>query len=336
MVKRSPTNKSKWFRWLRLGLGVAVLAYVLWRVDRHEAARVLAHANPLLLGSAFALTALAMVGITAYRWQRLVIAQAVDVPLSHLALYYLVGYFFNMFLPGSIGGDIYRVIKLGNEIGSQSGALASVVTERLLGLMALLPVGLVGFIFSPIQLPGQREFTAILALLGLLLLSAPFWLRPVVLSPFRPFYERLLALPLLHKLRLSERIARLYQAVSVYLDQPRTLLAPFALSLLSRIVWVAAAYLIGQAIGVDLAFYVYMAVLAITELVRMLPISLGGIGLREGIFVVLLAPFGVTSGSAFMLSLLFYLMLMGLGVVGGGIYLALGLRLADDAVLPGA
>jgi hypothetical protein len=64
-------------------------------------------------------------------------------------------------------------------------------------------------------------------------------------------------------------------------------------------------------------------VLAITELVRMLPISLGGIAVREGAFIVLLAPFGVPGERAFMLSALFYLMLMALGLLGGIVHVYL-------------
>jgi uncharacterized protein (TIRG00374 family) len=234
-----------------------------------------------------------------------------------------------MLTPGSIGGDVYRVLKLGQELEAHDTpaatlvATAAVATERLLGLMGLLPVGLVGFWLLPERLPGQREFIAVLTALVVASLSAPFWLRPHVWSRMRAVrvlrapYEWFMGLSLSRRLKLGERLEQLYNAGALYLDRPQTLVVPFGISLVSRLAWVAAAHLTGLAIGVRLSYAHYMAVLAITELVRLLPISLGGIGVREGAFVVLLAPFGVPRERAFMLSALFYLMLMSLGLIGG-------------------
>jgi uncharacterized protein (TIRG00374 family) len=319
-------RKKGWGRWLRLALGLTLLAYVLWRIDLREAARVLAQADRWLLASALGLTAVAMVLITALRWQRVVAVQGAHVSLPVLMRAFLAGYFYSMFTPGSIGGDVYRVLRLGRALEAHglaeptAVATAAVATERLLGLLGLLPVGLAGFALLPVTLPGQREFVAVLAALGVASLSAPVWLRPRVLRLFRRPYAWLVGLRPARRFRLGERLAHLYAAAALYLDRPGTLIVPFGLSLVSRLIWVAAALLTGRALGVQLAYPHYMAVLAITEVVRMLPISLGGIGVREGVFVVLLAPFGVSAEQAFMLSALFYLMLMTLGLAGGMVH----------------
>jgi uncharacterized protein (TIRG00374 family) len=332
--ERPPTKEAQamgakakaWGRWLRLGIGIALFGYVLWRIDLDEAARVLVQADLGLLGAALCMTALAMVGLTGYRWQRVVAVQGAHVPLSHLARYFLIGYFYSMLTPGSIGGDVYRVVKLGQELeahgkaGATLVATAAVATERLMGLMALLPVGLVGFLLLPERLAGQREFIVFLAALGVAAASTPFWMRPRVLRLFRRPYAWFVNLRLPRRFRLADRLEQLYAAAALYLDRPQTLIVPLGLSLVSRLIWVAAALLTGRAIGVRLSYAHYMAVLAITEVVRMLPISLGGIGVREGAFIVLLAPFGVPNEQAFMLSALFYLMLMALGLVGGIIH----------------
>lgn len=326
-------GRKKWGRWLRLLLGLAALSYLLWRIDLREAAGVLAQADLRLLGAALGLTALAMVALTTYRWQRVVAVQGASVPLARLADLFLVGYFYNMLTPGSIGGDVYRVIKLGQELqargrtGPTLAAAAAVAAERLLGLLALLPVGLAGFALLPVRLAGQREFIAALAALAVAAASAPLWLRPRVLRRLRAPYRWLVNRPWLRRFRLGERLAGLYHAGALYLDRPQALIAPFLVSLLSRLAWVGAAALTGRALGVRLSYAHYMAVLAITELLRMLPISLGGIGVREGAFVVLLAPFGVPAEEAFTLSALFYLMLMALGVVGGIVHVV---QLARD------
>jgi len=323
-------RRRRWSSWLRVAAGVAVLLYVLLRIDRQEALSVLANANLWMLGAAFALTAVAMVALTALRWRQLIAAQGMSASLGALAVDYLVGYAFNMILPGSVGGDVYRVIRLGDRTKDRSGALASVVTERLLGLVALLPVGTAGLALTEIALPGQEQFVLALSALSVALITLPLWTHARVLRLLRPVYSRAFAHPLARRFSLGERAGRIYRAFSTYTSRPLTLVLPLVATLVARLTWTAAAYLTGRAIGVDLPYPTYMAVLSITELVRMLPISLGGVGVREGTFVVLLAPFGVSSGRAFMLSFLFYLMLTALGIIGGGIYAAAGLRGSEN------
>jgi uncharacterized protein (TIRG00374 family) len=308
---------------------VAVLLYVLLRIDRQEALTVLSDADLLLLGAALGLTVIAMVGLTALRWRQLIAAQGMSASLGALAIDYMVGYAFNMILPGSVGGDVYRVIRLGDRTKNRSGALASVVTERLLGLVGLLPVGTVGLALTEVRLVGQGQFVLALSALSVILLTLPLWAHPRVVRLLRPVYSRLFRHPLARRFSLQARAVRLYGAFSTYTRRALTLVLPLVATVVARLMWTAAAYLTGRAIGMRLSYPTYMAVLSITELVRMLPISLGGVGVREGAFVVLLAPFGVSSGRAFMLSFLFYLMLTALGVAGGVIYAVLGLKASE-------
>lgn len=302
---------------IRLAVTAALLTLIVRRVDWAEFARIGSEARVDLIVAAYLLN-LAMVFVNAWRWQILVRALGTVVGMVRLLEYYFVCMFFNNFMPTSIGGDVMRVIDLSRETGKKSSAMASILVERLLGLYCLFPVGLGAFLLLYPALPERNLFLAAMAGMGILFVAGTVAIRRSTvrrLAPLvRPFGKWL------DRYRLREKGGRLYDFLDLYRGRKGAVLAALLLSLISRLVWIYACWIFGRAIGLDLPPAVYFLLMPLVEIGRMLPISLAGMGIREGIFVVVLALFGVGATSAVFNSVLVYAVFIVNGMLGGIVY----------------
>ncbi|MCK4547077.1 MAG: flippase-like domain-containing protein [Candidatus Eisenbacteria sp.] len=320
-AESSGEGKRGWLRskWPRLLVSAALLAFVISRIDRRELGSILAGMDLYLLAMA-QLANFCMISLNALRWWVMLRAQGTPVSLPLAIYYYFFGAFFNSFMPTSIGGDLIRVISVSEHTGRKSVALASVVVERLLGFFTLVPLGLVGIAltFRDFQSPRvllaiELAAMAVFALVGILLNER---VAMGVLRLLRPLLSRI------PKMNVEEKLRLVYDAVNLYGRKRRVLAAGFAISLLSRAVWIFGWYLVAMGLGLhQVTLARLFTVIPLVELARMAPISLGGIGVREGAFAALMSQFGVATTPAIVLSFLFYFLSVVNGLVGGGLYL---------------
>ena len=176
-VAEGTTLASTWrglWRWLRPLFGLGLLAFLLWRVDWQELTRIVSQASVGYVGVAL-LIELFNVMPRGLRWRALLVTQGTREPFLRLLAIYLVGSFFNNFLPSNVGGDSVRMLRLGQLTGRGADAASSVLVERLCGLLAVLLMG-VAAVLSNWQLAsaGRIGFlvlgTFVVFVLGMLLL----------------------------------------------------------------------------------------------------------------------------------------------------------------------
>jgi len=318
-------------RLLRVLVTSLLLAFVLSRVDLHDLWAHLRGLDPQLLVLGYLLH-LSMVLLNAWRWQMLVAAQGTRLGLARLTSYYLVGIFFNTFTPTSIGGDVTRVIDLAKHTGRRSTALASVLVERIVGLFVLLPVSLFGLAAAYRHILAGRSVLLYLEGLLVVVLAAAFALvrvdRARALIGRIPIVGRLAAKP-----GVTRRVASVQEALDVYRGRGALLSAVFWISLASRVVWIISCYVFAVALGIRAPLSAFFLVIPLVEVARMVPISLSGLGIREGAIVLLFSYFGVIASAALGLSILIYAPFLLNGLAGGLIY---ALRGRDAKGAPGA
>ena len=132
-----PQSRGRSALFVKLAVSAILLAVLFWRVDRAAFLRSLQSLPvPLFLGCV-ALYALGYL-ISVIRWQRLLQAEGIRLPLWRLVLVYLQGAFFNLFLPTLIGGDIVRGYFIYKMTSGHDAAIASVMVDRLAGFAALI------------------------------------------------------------------------------------------------------------------------------------------------------------------------------------------------------
>jgi uncharacterized protein (TIRG00374 family) len=253
--------------------------------------------------------------ILSFRWQILVKGYGINVRLRSLFEFYLIGLFFNNFLPTGIGGDFLRIYNLVKVCGNRTVGFASVITERLLGITSTLLLT----IFSIVVLLDQFDnFYLLYMAVGMLAMVFAFFLiafNQRLVEPINSILGRLTIF------RLGERMNKFLNAIRFYADSKSIYLKILGISLISQILMITKTYFLAQALGIDVAYSYMFLVVPITFILVMLP-SINGIGFRDGAYVVLLAAIGVSKAEALSLSFLTLVVPMIVSIAGGILFLA--------------
>jgi glycosyltransferase 2 family protein len=317
---------------VQVTLSLLLLVGILSQVHLTEVWGALSQMLPGWLLLAFGLFLLG-VAVRAVRWQVLLRALGVHRPLSELLIWYFVGGFFNVILPTGFGGDAVRVVELAQDTSRPGAVLNSVLVDRYLGIMVLLPMGLIAGLVARASggWPGGRvgvfALTALLFVAGLLaawLLRRPWWAR---LAAPKPDGQMSLAGRLVRLLRLPA----LSEAVMPY--DRRTMFEALAVSLAFNLLQIGWNMALAYGLGLRLPSTVFLVFVPLTAVSLLLP-AFGGLGVRELSYVGLFGSVGVPAPSAMALSLSVYAITAAGGLVGGILYLGLGLRATRGSRVP--
>lgn len=279
--------------WVRLVFSALILWWLSTRIDMAAAARAIISIELKYLGAVLALVALDRV-IMIYRWVLLLRASGVPITGAKAADIFLVSSFVGSFLPAGVGADAARAYSLRNHIVEGGEALASVVVDRLLGTLSLGLMALVGlWAWTTNASSDWRVFLAIALLAGISI--GAFWADHAV---------RAVLGDRAHAGRLGRALLRLTDAVSRYRGRGPVLASVFFWSVTIQIIRIVEAYLLGLGLGLTVPFSYYLLFMPLGLLMLLLPISVSGFGLPQGVFVWMLRPVGVADAAAFALSTL--------------------------------
>lgn len=275
-------------------------------------------ANGYVLVGAFVFYILTIPFVSS-RWWLLLKSQKAKVPFPQVVSLYFIGFFFNNFLPTSIGGDIYRVWGASLESGKRAISAASVVVERLLGLLAVSALALLAMMVVRQVADASISTFVWIVFVGMLLLLALFFSQ--VIFKFLIVLTRKISL-----WGLGQKLMRFYEAVKLYRQQKWTLIQVFFLSVAYQLSIVFFSYLVGRALGLGIAWHYFILFVPVTVIMSWLPISINGVGVRETGYVLLLSKIGHSSSEALTLSLLIYGLSVVASLVGGVLYLLRGAK----------
>ncbi len=307
-------RRARLLLWLRLVISVGLLAVLASK--RPDLGDVVPSDHPgrtvTLLVLAL-LTALVGVGLSAWRWQRVLMVYDRHVPIGRLAQYTLVGLFVGNVLPSTIGGDVMRVSRVAADTGSGEIAFASIALERLTGFVVLPFLVACGFVVRPSLTNDREAWIALvvagvtLGLLGTILFLAG---HPKAAGRFKDHDNWL------------RFVGAVHQGVVRMRAQPRQAVRILAAALLYQIFYVASIVLIASAIELPAPVVALVAFVPAVAMVQVIPISLSGLGVREGMLNLLLHPLGVERGQAIGLGLMWYASLLVISVLGAPAFAA--------------
>lgn len=282
--------------WARAALTAAILGWLATRIDMAAALRAVVTVSPVHLAAVLALVAVDRL-VMIWRWLLLLRARGVGVAPGDAARVFLVSSFLGSFLPAGIGGDAARAWSLA-QITSRGGeALASVVVDRLLGVLSLAAMGVAGLLaWSPSGVSAARVAAGV----GVLVLAcgAAFWadaLARAVVPAHR------------HDGPLARRLLRLADAVAAYRDHRAALAVVMGWSIVVQVLRITQAWLLGLGLGLAVPYAYYLLVMPLGLLMLLLPVSVSGFGVPQGVIVWLLRPMGAPDALAFALATLIVL-----------------------------
>ncbi len=283
MSHKASVSLSRWIKLLgRCLVALGLLGWLLSGQRGYQVWQMLAQLQTVPFLTACLLYGLAQV-LSSWRWQWLARTVTIEARLSWLVRLYFVGMFFNLFLPTSMGGDFVRSWFLARRTQRHElrHAVLSVLSERLNGLIALLVLGCL----------------ASLSVVGRL----PLWQVAVMWSLALSSILLLVLLPILGK-RLV-RLANLAQALSISAQQLPVWWRAFLVSLLVQLAAVVQVWLVANALHLHISLAVLAVVVPLVTVASLIPVSIAGLGLREGTLMLLLGPLGVSATEAVSLGL---------------------------------
>jgi glycosyltransferase 2 family protein len=256
--------------------------------------------------------------LQAQRWVILLRVQGIETGFLRSLRIVLVGMFFNLFLLGSTGGDIVKIFLIMREApGRKAGALLSVFIDRVVGVLALSAVSLVVILLRWRDLMAHEVTrygvaTAAVILGGSLGFIAVAW----VTGRFD------LASRLPRWLPAHDKIVEAAGAFVQYARAGGSVAKAFLLSIPAHLLMFSTFWFGAKAFSAGLGLLAIYCVMPIVATVTALPISIGGAGLREGLFIEILGSlYGTPESVATLVSLSGFMMLVFWSLVGGIVYL---------------
>jgi uncharacterized protein (TIRG00374 family) len=303
----APKRAPKWGFGLRLLVSAVLLAILVSRIDFEGAFPKHGHLSTIVFFALGVLTATIGIVLSAWRWQRVLAAFGSPVPLRSLTGHYFAGQFVGNVLPSTIGGDVLRVSRSAKNVGSSETAFAAVALERLSGFVALPIICLFGFVVDPSLLESSTAWVALLvsgitlaALAVILVLAA----HPKMAGRFKE----------------HENWTRFIGATHVGVERiradPRAAMSILATAMIYQVSVVLTVGFVILALDAPVPVGAVIAFVPVVAMAQVVPISLSGLGVREGMFVLLLHPLGVPNGQAIGIGLLWYLTMLLVSLLG--------------------
>jgi len=253
-----------------------------------------------LLGSYLVLLASYILG--SVQWWVLLRSEGIIMAWRQALAFYFTGLFFNNFFIGNLGGDVYRMVDVRRYSSNGTGAVATVFLDRFMGFLVLSGFAV---LTTPWVLAQEESPSSLRIFVGVLLVS---WICILFIlfnkncaKPFAWLLNRLIP-P-----KITAKGREVYQKIHAFGRDRKLFLQVLSISLIVQSARILVHYLIGRALGVTLPLVVYFLIIPIIATLVSLPISVGGIGIREKSGVTLFGMVGLAGVSAFSMEFIAYI-----------------------------
>lgn len=253
--------------------------------------------------------------LIALRMKNVVSVQGIHFTLKESVYLTLMGYFFNNFLPTSIGGDVVKAYYAGKRINNKGAGFAGIFMDRFLAMIPYTFIPTITLLFFHHNIDNKAVISAVyLVFFGSMVFLWLFLHRKTVslLAVFlEPFEKKL----------WYRKIKQGYEFLNRYAKHKKILIKTIVLAASAQILVIIAVFFFAKAVGADnVHFGIFFLVVPIIGVISLLP-SVNGLGIRESGFVYLLKNY-MLAEQAFAISVLFLMAISIVGIMGGIVYAA--------------
>ncbi len=297
---------------LRLIISIVLLLILFAFIDREALIRTFLSVNPALYLLGFVAFTGTILTWT-LRWHLLIRAVGESISFGKALVTLVISMFFSMFLPTVVGTDVGRVYELGREnTYSKSNLVSTVLLDRLIGLITICLMAAVGLVIGSQFAADRGIVLTVLGTLGILVVTC--------LVAFNRRFERLIfgildRIPVVR--RFSGSLHKVYEALYELYKQPGLMLTTGGVSIVNSLCTILVTIFAARSLNINIDAIYFFIFMPIIWIIMTIPVSLSGLGVREGAFVFFFSQVGVAPSDAIAISLLYYSYNIIFGVIGG-------------------
>jgi len=287
---------------LKLVITVILIGVIVWQLeDLREVGQVLMRIDPRYVLLVLILNTFDRALMT-YKWGRLLRSRGQHLPFFRGLKIYCAAMVWGKFLPATIGADAVRALSTSRIGLAANEVVASIVVERMIGFISGLSLGLLSlFLLFRAELLDAR-FNPVwwlwsVVMLGTMVAFATSFSQ----TAFNFIYGRLLRR--LSSTRITQRLRQFHLTYLAYRDEKRSLALFFGLTFSEQIIPILQAWVIALGLGVEVSLLYIAVAVPPALLISHIPISIDGLGVFEGAFMLLISLGGVTAPEAIAIAL---------------------------------
>jgi len=298
---------------LRVGLSILLLVFLFKQVDEKSMLEIIKNVDkPLLLLSFLLFFTTYALGL--FRWKLLVKALGIKLPLNRLVTAFSGGVFFSLFLPSTIGGDFLRSADLAVYTNKPKKIIASVFLDRLSGFIGLAILTLLSVFLGWKVIEDKSVLLSIWLIVGILVLLLFLLFNKFIYTKI----SGLLKSPNAGKIRSA--ISGLHEEIHLFRHKEKAVLVNILISIVVQSIPCITCFIIALSLGIKISLVYFFIFIPIIGAITLLPVSIGGLGLRDATIIFFFAKVGVGKDLAFAMSLLNFSFILIYGALGGLIY----------------
>lgn len=302
---------------LKIVISLGLITFLIWKISPGRLVPHLRNMNlPFLLGAVAVFFVSSCLG--SLQWHLLLRAGGIKLTPAKTFRLYFVGLFFNNFFPTNVGGDAVKIFDVTRDGNDPHQVFAITFLDRVIGISGLCILALMASLLLARVRTVYNLPVYILIFVGCITPILLLALNRRLSRAVRMFFSRL------NVWKLGERFNMIFGHLGSFRAFRSLMLNVLLLSLVVQFLRVATHVLVGRALGVELtagtvlSFYVFIPLLG---LVMVLPISLNGLGVREGAGILLFTTVGLSNEQALLLEFITYVVMVAVSLTGGIFFL---------------
>lgn len=302
---------------IKLAISVFFIGFLLNRIGLDKIAETVKSVDIKWMIFAFIIfTASHFLG--SYQWSLLLSSEGIKIKWLRVLSFYFVGLFFNNFLPSNLGGDLFRMFDVHKFSKKGTSAVSTVFIDRFMGLLVLS--GMAVLVLPWILIKGIVKHQYIIYLI-ILILGWVFILFLLFNKSFARAFARIFE-KFVSKLSLRSKVKDVYLKVHNFGKCGSFFMRILFLSIIIQSARIIMHYLVARSLGVNIAVSFFFLIIPFIAIIASLPVSFGGIGVRESAGMFLFGIIGLAEGFAVTIEFLAYVIAVVSSIPGGILFIS--------------